>query len=197
MNKKLVLGLVIVALVIGGLFLMGAIPVEDSNVSMDITFYDVDGNELGKATTAGFSMFGIRRPGVEGDIHFLTVAISFTVTTDIENIGVVTKAWVGVVTRLNTITGGLVHEIAEEYVGRSAELEDTLEVTYLMSYLLPASAIESTGKANGWKMSFNARLETVLTRPDWTQRTVEDTCSIKLDLSWSEQLNLDSYIALP
>jgi hypothetical protein len=197
MKNKLVLGVIVLALFLGALFLMGAIPVEDNNVSMDITFYDADGNELGKATTTGFSMFGIRRAGVEGDIHSLKVAVSFTVTTDIENIGVVTKAYLGVVTRLNTITGGLVHEIAEEYMGQSNELEATIEVTYLMSHLLPADKIEATGKANGWKMKFNARLETVLTRPDWTQKTVEDTCGIMLDLSWSEQLALDSYIALP
>lgn len=198
MKNKLVLGVIVLALFLGAWFVFsGGLPFEGNDASMDITFYDADGNELGKATTGGLSMFGIRRDGVEGDIFSLVVAVHYTVTTDMENIGVVTKAYLGVVTRLNTITAGLVHEIPEGYMGQNNVLEGTIEVEYLMSTLLPADKIEITGKTNGWSMVFNARLETTLTRPDWTQKVVEDTCGLGLSLTWSEQLVLDSYIALP
>jgi len=197
MKNKLVLGVIVLAVILVAAFILGVVPGDSNTSSMDITFYDADGNELGTATTTGLSMFGIRRAGLEGDIFSLVVAVHYTVTTDIANIGVVTKAYLGIITRLNTITAGLVHEIPEEYVGQNNVLDGSIEVTYLMSALLPASAIEATGKANGWSMNFNARLETTLTRPDWTQKVVEDTCGIGLSLTWSEQLVLDSYISLP
>lgn len=198
MKNKLILGVIVLAVIVGAWVIFAGLPVVDGTAAnMDITFYDADGKELGVATTTGLSIFGIRREGIEGDIHSLKVVVHYTVTTDIENIGVVTKAYLGVVTRLNTITAGLVHEVEEQYMGQNNVLEGSIEVTYLMSALLPADKIEVTGKENGWTMSFNARLETTLTKPDWSQVVVTDTCGLGLSLTWSEQLDLDSYIVLP
>lgn len=197
MKNKWILGVIVLGVIVGAMLIFGALTVEGTAADMDITFYDADGNELGVATTTDFSIFGIRREGIAGDIHSLKIVVHFTVTTDIENIGVVTKAYLGVVTRLNTMSAGLVHEIPEEYMGQANVLEGSIEVIYLMSTLLPADKIEATGKANGWTMSFNARLETTLTRPDFSQAVVEDTCGLGLSLTWSEHLDLDSYIVLP
>ena len=198
MKNKLILGVVVLAVVLGGLFFLGVISVDANDPTMDITFYDVDGKELGAISTTSLSLFGIRRAGFEGDIHSLEVVVYFTVTTDIEYVGVDTRCWLEVVTTLNTITGGHVHTVAEHRLGPpNTDLEGTFYNTYLMSDLLPASAIEATGKANGWNMKFNARLETLIGLPDGTTRSVDDTCGLGLALTWVEGLELESHVALP
>lgn len=197
--RKWILGLGVLAIVLGGLFLMGYITIPEANASdMDITFYDVNGEELGKATTTGLSIFGIRRAGFEGDIYSVKVAVHFTVTTDINYTGIETKVWLEVDTKINFAVPVEVHRVDEHLMGSSVKLEDTIEATYLMSELLPDSAIEAAGKANGWKMAFSARLKSVVGLPDGDTREVDDTCGITLDLTWSvSELNLDSYMTLP
>jgi hypothetical protein len=197
MKNKMVLGVIVVAIILGAMFFF-VLPKEGSSASMDIIFYDADGNEIGTATTTGFSIFGIRRPGVAGDIHSLKVSISYVVTTDIEYNVISTMGWLEVVTTLNTMTGGHVYTLDEHRIGSaSSELEGIFEHTYLMDDLLPPDMIESVGKANGWNMKFNGRVKTSVSLGDGEWRYVEDTCGISLTLTWEEQLELESYISLP
>ena len=197
MRNKWILGVIVLAVILGGLFFFGVITPESAASDMHITFYDEAGNELQVASTTGLAMFGIRQDGSATDIFSVLVKVDFEVTTDITFDNVDVRCYLKVITRLNTITAGLVHTVEEHQMGLSSSMAGSIEATYLMSTLLPASAIEDAGKANGWGMSFYARVTAQLTLPDNTTRSVEDTCGITLKLVWSEQLDLESYIALP
>ena len=152
MANRLLVGIMIIALVIGGLFLLGYIPLGDDNsANMEIIFYDADGNELGRTNT--LSLFGIQQPGIEGDIHSLDVVVYFKVTTDIDYTYVTSRCDMSITTRLNTQTAGIVHSIDEHRLGAiNSDLEGTFSANYLMSTLLPESQIESMGKQYGWTM---------------------------------------------
>ena len=199
MGKKWILGVALLVVFLGGLFFMGYIPgTESDKADMDLTFYDEEGNELGKTTTK-LAILGIQTPGFEGDVHSVKVAVSFIVTTTMEYLEMRTNCYLEVVTRINTQTAGIVYTVAEHQVGTSKlGLENTFEATYLMSSLLPDSAITETGKTNGWVMSFNARVKTIVDLEDGTQRDVEDSCSIDLTLTWFEhEFSVDSWFVPP
>jgi len=84
MARKWIIGVGLIVLVVGGLFLLGFIPMVDSNdANMEIIFYDVDGNELGRSDSK-LAIFGIQSPDFEGNIHTLDVVVHFKVTTDID-----------------------------------------------------------------------------------------------------------------
>lgn len=194
MAKKWILGVVVLAVVLGGLFLFGFIPGDSSGSDMEIIFYDADGNELGRTDTR-LSTLGIRAEGFEGDIYSLKVVVYFRVTTDIDYIGIDTRCWLTVITREGSSPRGTVaHSVAEHRLGpANTDLEGTFYDTYLMSDLLPASAITEAGKLGSWYMRFSARVETTVGKQDGTTKTVEDTCGTTLILSWVEGLELESW----
>jgi hypothetical protein len=174
---------------------MGYIPIDDRVGSdMEIIFYGADGNELGRTDTR-LGLFGIRSPDFVGDIVSLQVVVYFQVTTDITDYAwMTTGCWLTVVTRLNTITAGLVHTIDEHRLGAvNTDMSGTFYNTYQMSFLLPDSEIEATGRANGWTMAFNARLETEVGSGIETIKSAQDTCGTTLTLTWEDGLYLDSW----
>jgi len=193
MRNKWIIGIVIIAIVFGGLFLLGFIPGDNTAGDMEIIFYGEDGNELGRTDTR-LATFGIQSPDFEGNIHSLEVVVYFTVTTEIDYAWITTGCWLTVVTRLNTISAGIVHTVEEHRLGAvNKDLSGTFYATYLMSFLLPDNKIEATGKANGWGMSFNARLETEVGSGIETIKSVEDTCGTSLSLTWEDGLALESW----
>jgi hypothetical protein len=198
MKNKLVLGVIVLAVIVGALLFFGFIPSEASNSEMEIIFYDAEGNELGRTDTR-LAILGIRADGFEGDIYSLKIVVYFTVTTDIDYIGIDTRCWLTVVTTPNNPYASPVHTVAEHRLGwANTDLEGsfyrtTNEGHYLMEELLPAAAITESAKAIGWNMVFTGRLETSIGRQDGTIATVEDTCGTNLVLSWTEQLELDSW----
>lgn len=202
MGKKWILGVALLVVLLGALFLFGVIPAEGSSSSMDITFYDADGNELGVART-GLSIFGIRTAGFEGDVYSVKVAVSYVVTTNMEYLEMRTYCYLEVVTAVNDVQyNDVVHTVAEHQMGSSKlGLENTFEATYLMSELLPESKVDEVGKDYGWLMSFNARVKTTIDLEDGTQRDAEDTCGLVLTLTWVDPVEsvfkVESYIALP
>lgn len=187
MANRLLVGIMIIALVIGGLFLLGYIPLGDDNsANMEIIFYDVDGNELGRTNT--LSLFGIQQPGIEGDIHSLDVVVYFKVTTNIDYESILSACLLTITTSTNmgAERSEKVHEVSEHILGvASSDLEGSFSDTYLMSDLLPESAITAEGKENGWLMKFAARVGTYI---DVTIPTgepdAEDTCGTTLTLNW-------------
>ena len=205
MKNKWILGILALVVILGGLFLMGIIPAEGANSAMDITFYDADGNELGKATTGGLTL-GIRTVDGAVDIHHIDVVVSYLVTTNIDYLEMRTYCYLEVVTAINDVQhNDVVHTVAEHQVGGSKTgLENTFEATYLMSDLLPDNKVDEYGKTYGWLMSLNARVMTILDLEDGTQREAEDTCGIALSLVWFEPepdeepvFKVESYIGLP
>jgi hypothetical protein len=197
MKNKGILCVLVLAVIVGSLFFFGVLTPESAKSDMYITLYDADGNELQVASTTGLAAFGIRRDGDANDVFSVKVKVDFEVTTDIAFDNVDVRCYLEVETKLNTIMAGHVHTVDEHQMGFSSSMVGSIEATYLMSTLLPETAIENTGKTNGWKMYFRARVTAQLTLPDNTTRSVEDTCGITLTLTWSEQLDLESYIALP
>lgn len=180
------------ALIVGGLFFLGFIPSDDNSSSMEIIFYDADGNELGRSGT----ILGIQSPpDFEGNIDHLDVVVYFQVTTDIDYNLMTTKCMITIETRLNTITGSVVHSIAEHQLGATNSDESgTFYATYLMSTLLPDNKIESLGKANGWQMYFDAKVTTAVSMDRVDSKVVEDTCGTQLTLAWVEDgLTLESW----
>ena len=199
MKKAIVIvGIVAVAALVVVLFL--PMLIQNNASSMDITFYDKDGNVLGKANSAGVLGLGIHGEGIEGEIYSLKVVVYFRVTTDIDYSNVNTYCWLEVVTTLDTITGGHVHTVPKHSLGVvNTDLEGSFYRTteaghYYMAELLPDSAIEDTGKANGWNMKFSAWVETTVRRSDGTYREIADTCGITLKLTWVENLELESWV---
>ena len=201
MNRNFIVGLGVV--VVAGLLLLfvivPALQPAGTGSEMNITFYDEDGNELGKATTIGLFGLGIRTSGFEGDIHSVKVAVSFEVTTTMDYVAMYTYCYLQVVTEYNMQYSDIVHDVAKHQMDSSKiGLTGTFEATYLMSNLLPASAIDDLGKTEGWKMSFLANVETTLDLEDGTQRDTSDACSIILYLTWFEDvLSVDSWFAPP
>jgi len=188
MRNKWILGIGVLAIVLGGLFLMGyiSLPGPGNTSDMEIIFYDADGNELGRTDTR-LALFGVQSPDFVGNIHSLEVVVYFEVTTDIDYAWITTGCWLTVVTRLNTPTAGIVHTIDEHRLGAvNTDESGTFYATYLMETLLPDNKIEAIGKANGWSMSFNARLETEVGSGIETIKSVEDTCATSLSLVWKE-----------
>lgn len=205
MGNKWILGVALLVVLLGGLWYLGVIPAEGASSAMDITFYDADGNEIGKATTGGLAL-GIRTVDGAVDIHHIDVAVSYVVTTNIEYLAIYTYCYLEVVTAVNDVQhDDVVHTVAEHQMGSpNSDLSGTFEATYLMSDLLPDSAIDQYGELHGWKMSFNARVWTILDLADGTQREAEDTCGIALILVWFEPepaeepvFKVESYIVLP
>ena len=193
MKNKLVLGIAVLAIILGGLFLFGFISGDSAASDMEIIFFDEDGNELGRTDTR-LGVFGIQSPAFEGNIHSLEVVVYFSVITDIDYAWITTGCWLTVVTRLNTVSAGIVHTVEEHRLGAvNTDLSGTFYATYLMSFLLPDSKIEATGIANGWGMSFNARLETEVGSGIETIKSVQDTCGTSLSLTWEEGLALESW----
>ena len=203
MNNKSILGIVVVLVVVlGGLWYMGVFPAEGASSAMDITFYDADGNEIGKATTGGLAL-GIRTVDGAVDVHHIDIAVSYVVTTNMEYLEMRTYCYLEVVTAINDVQyGDVVHTVTEHQMGSSKlGLENTFTATYLMSELLPDSKIDQYGELYGWLMSFNARVKTTIDLEDGTQREAEDTCGIVLTLTWVDPVEpvfkVESYIALP
>lgn len=193
MKNKLVLGVIVLAVIIGGLFFLGFVPGTGAGSDMEIIFYDAEGNELGRTDTR-LSTFGIQRDGFEGDIHSLFVCVYFEVTTDIDYGWITTGCWLTVVTRVASPTAGIVHTVDEHRLGAvNTDESGTFYATYLMSDLLPAAAITEDQKQWGWSMGFSARLETDLGFASEETHTVSDTCGTTLRLVWSETLVLDSW----
>lgn len=200
MSKNWIIGIGVLALVLGGLFFMGYIPLPgDKNASyMEIIVYDVDGNELGRTDTR-LSIFGIQQEGVEGDIYSLKIVVYFTVTTDINYQRVATKCFLEVDVTPRAYGASSIHSIDEHLLGpANTDLEGsfyraTNNGHYLMEELFPAAKITESAKADGWVMTFDARLETDVIRQDGTMAEVEDTCSTHLILVWVEHLELESY----
>lgn len=200
--RKWILGVALLVVLLGALFFFGVIPAEGASSSMDITFYDADGNELGKATTGGLTL-GIRTLDAVADAHHIDIVVGYIVTTNIDYLEMRTYCYLEVVTAVNDVQyNDVVHTVAEHQVGSSKlGLENTFEATYLMSELLPDSAIDEFGKTYGWLMSFNARVKTTIDLEDGAQREAEDTCGIVLTLTWVDPVEsvfkVESYIALP
>ena len=195
MARRWLIAISVIAVIVVGLLLLGVISIGDSNAAeMEIIFYDADGNELGRSDT-GLSIFGIQGPGFEGDIHSLDVVVYFKVTTDIDYTYISSRCDLTIVTTLNTISGGHVHTVAEHKLGATnTDLDGSFYATYLMSTLLPDSAIESVGKENGWSMSFNAKVASNLGYGANDEIRLEDTCGTTLSLFWGEaSATLDSW----
>ena len=178
-------------LVVGGLFFLGFIPSGDNSSSMEIIFYDADGNELGRSGT----ILGIQSPSFEGDIHSLEVVVYFQVTTDMDYTLMTSKCFMSIETTVNTMSGGVAHSIAEHQLGATnSEESGTFYATYLMSTLLPDNKIESLGKANGWLMNFDAKVTTTVGLDGYDSAVVEDTCGTQLTLAWvADTLTLESW----
>ena len=194
MARRWLIAISVIAVIVVGLLLLGFIPLGDSNASdMEIIFYDADGNELGRTDT--LSLFGIQRDGIEGDIHSLDVVVYFKVTTDIDYTYISSRCDLTIVTTLNTQPGGHVHTVAEHKLGATnTDLDGSFYATYLMSTLLPDSAIESVGKEYGWSMSFNAKVASNLGYGANDEIRLEDTCGTRLSLTWGEaSATLDSW----
>lgn len=185
MAKNWIIGITLMALVLGGLFLLGYIPLPDDNdSSMEIIFYDADGNELGRTDT--LSLFGIQQPGIEGDIHSLDVVVYFKITTDIDYAHVTSWCDMSIETVVNTYSASVVHIITEHRLGAlNTDLEGSFYATYLMSTLLPDNKIESVGKEYGWMMYFDATVTSSIVGED-DGMEVTDTCGTTLALVWSE-----------
>lgn len=204
MKNKLILGAVVLVLFLGALFIFSVLPAEDSSSSLEITFYDAEGNELGIATT-GLSIFAVRGSGFEGDIHSLLVRVGFQVVTNLEYREMYTYCYLAVETAVNDAQyGDAVHTVAEHQMDSGETgLEGTFEHTYFMSELLPTNAIDEYGKLYGWIMSFAVRVHTTVDLDDGTQRDVEDTCGIDLTLTWyedvpeEEELSVSSWVSIP
>lgn len=197
--KNWMIGIGVLALVLGGLFLMGYITLPgDDQFNIDITCYDKDGNELGTATTR-LAILGISREGFDGDIHSVKVEVDFQVTTNIDYKEVNTICYLEVVTRINTQGAGIVHTLARHQIGgMGTTLNDTFADTILMSELLPVNKITDAGKEVGWGMTFTADVETTIIKQDGTAVEADDTCAITLTLIWVEdEVKVDSYIRLP
>lgn len=193
MKKKLILGVIVLGVLLGALFFLGFIPGTGAGSDMEIIFYDADGNELGRSDTR-LALFGIQSPDFVGNIHTLEVVVYFEVTTDLDYAWITTGCWLTVVTRLNTISAGIVHTVEEHRLGAvNTDLSGTFYATYQMSDLLPDNKIEATGKANGWGMSFSARLETEVGSGIDTIKAVQDTCGTSLSLVWEDGLTLQSW----
>lgn len=193
MKNKLVLGIIVLAIVLGGLFFLGFIPGEGANSDMEIIFYDADGNELGRTDTR-MATFGIQNSGFVGDIHSLEVVVYFEVVTDIEYAWITTGCWLTVVTRVRSPSGGIVHTVDEHRLGAvNTDESGTFYATYQMSELLPAAAITEAQKQWGWNMAFSARLETEVGSGTTTIKSVTDTCGTTLLLDWVETLTLNSW----
>ena len=192
MARKLVIGvsLGIIVLVVGGLLLSGIIPLPETNASsMELIFYDADGNELGK-TDGTLGIFGIQSPDLEpGDIHSIDVVVYFKLTTDIVYTSITSKCDLSVKTEVNTLSPtrmGVVHTVAEHQLGAiNSDLEGTFYANYLMSTLLPDSKTDAD-KDIGWKMYFNAKVTSVIWQGTTDNIIVEDTCVTTLILSWAE-----------
>ncbi len=188
-RKGVVIGIIVILLVVGGLLLTGIIPTPDDNTSyMEITFYDADGNELGKADDT-LSIFGIRSPDILGDkdIDHLDVVVYFKITTDVDYTYTTSRCDMSIETRLNTYSGGIVHTIAEHRLGAiNSDLEGTFYATYLVSTLLPDSKIDSAGKEYGWTMKFSATVTSQVGYDASDNIEATDTCGITLTLFWNE-----------
>jgi len=194
MARNWIIAIALMVVVVGGLFFMGFIPpIEDNSTSMEIIFYDADGNELGRSDSK-LSIFGIQSPGFEGNIHSLEIVVYFQVTTDIDYSLIATGCFLSVETRLNTQTAGIVHSIAEHRLGAvNSDESGTFYATYLMSTLLPDSKIDAAGKQYGWMMYFDAVVKTSVSESSTEISTVEDTCGTTLTLAWEDGLALDSW----
>lgn len=195
MARKWLIAIAVIALIIGGIFLIGfLIPDSGNATDMEIIFYDVDGNELGRSNTE-LSILGIQSPGFAGDIYSLDVVVYFQVTTNIDYTAIATACYLTIETRLNTMTSGIVHTIAEHRLGAiNSDESGTFYANYLMSTLLPDSKIESSGKENGWMMYFNARVHTGVSSVGNPIIDVEDTCGTTLALTWdADRLELESW----
>ena len=189
MARKWLIGIGLTVLVVGALFLTGIIPIGDSNAAyMEITFYDADGNELGKADDS-LSIFGIQSPEFTGDIYSLDVVVYFDVTTDMDYTIMTSKCLLSVKTEVNTLSPtrmGVVHTIAEHQLGATNSDESgSFYATYLMSTLLPDSKIDAD-KDIGWKMYFNAKVTTTVGLDGYDSEVVEETCGTTLILTWVE-----------
>lgn len=180
------------------IFIVPALQPEGTGSDMDITFYNADGNELGKATTTLFGL-GIQTSGFEGDVYSVKVAVSFEVTTTMDYAAMYTYCYLQIVTEHDMQYSEIVNDIPKHQMDTSKTgLTGTFEATYLMSTLLPANKIDELGKTEGWKMPFLASVETMLDLEDGTQRDVSDACSIILYLTWFEDiLSVDSWFVPP
>jgi hypothetical protein len=191
MARKWIIAVVLMGLIVGGLFFMGFIPpADDNSASMEIIFYDADGNELGRSN----DILGIQSPDFVGNIDTLDIVVYFQVTTDIDYHLISTKCFLTVETRLNTMTGSIVHTVAEHQLGvNNVDESGTFYATYSMTTLLPANKIDSTGKTYGWTMCFDAVVKTTVLEGSETVSTIDDTCGTTLTLVWEDGLTLESW----
>lgn len=207
MKNKWILGVLALVVILGGLFLMGYIEtpgVDHTKSDVELTFYDEDGNELGKIDTK-LAILGVRTAGFEGDVHSVGVRVNFEVTTTMECVAIYSSCFLGVETVLDDGQGTtVVHAVAEGQMdSQKSGLTGSFEGTYLMSNLLPTSAVTDAGKQMGWIMTFTARVVTDVDYIDYEddiqkQKQVEDSCSISLTLTWYEhELSVDSYFVNP
>jgi len=204
MRNKLIAGIVILGLFLGALFILGVIPAESNSAALEITFFDADENELGVVATQ-LAIFGIRGSGFEGDIYSLLVHVDFQVTTNLEYREMYSYCYLTVETAINNVQyGDIVHTVSEHQMDSGETgLSGFFEGTYLMSELLPSSAIDQYGELYGWIMSFAVRVHTTVDLDDGTQRDVEDTCGIELTLIWYEEvpekevLSVESWVSIP
>lgn len=198
--RRAVIGVALVAIVVlAGLFFLGFTPAEDIGSYMEITFYDEDGNELGKISNQ-FAIFGIQREGIEGDVYSLKPVVYFKVTTDIDYIALYTWCWLEIVTRVRSPTAGIVYTFPEASLGPANTDEEgsfyrsTRDGHFLMSELLPTNMITEPQKEWGWNMQFNARLKTTARRQDGTDKSIEaNVPSTTLILNWVETLGVEGW----
>jgi hypothetical protein len=207
MTKRSPIKFIAIAIVLTTLALLFIVPAmqpETETSNMLITFYDEDGNELGDAySVLPLNPFSIHGEGIEGAIHSLKVVVYFKVTTDIPYTGIDTRCWLTVVTTPNNPYASPCHTIAKHRLGwANTDLEGsfyrtTAEGHYLMSELLPASAITEAAKPIGWSMKFTADVETTIGlpegHPEYPTKAVSATSSVSLQLSWSEILYVDGW----
>ena len=191
MARKWIIAVAFMVVIVGGLFFLGFIPLgNDNSSSMEIIFYDDDGNELGRSD----NILGIQSPSFEGNIYSLEIVVYFQVTTDIDYTFITSRCDMSIETVLNTMTGSTAHTIAEHRLGAiNSDESGTFYATYLMSTLLPDSKIESTGKENGWMMYFDAKVTSQVGSGASDITEVTDTCGTTLTLVWEDGLTLESW----
>jgi len=196
MARKWLIGIGLIVLVVGALFLTGIIPLPESNTSsMEIIFYDAEGNELGRTDTR-LSIFGIQNPGFEGDIYSLEVVMYFTVTTNADVAASASVGWLEIRTEANIREPYVVYSIAEHSLGaRNTDLEGTFYATYLMETLLPESMMTQECKDGaGWIMYFDGKVVTSIESTQGDRITAEDTCKTTLSIQWVEStLSVESW----
>ena len=197
MARKWLIAIAVIVMVIGGLFLISfVIPPDDIPVSsIEIVFYDEDGNELGRTDTR-LSILGIQNPGFEGDIYSLEVVMYFKVTTSVDVAAIASAGWLEIRTEANIREPYVIHSIAEHSLGaRNTDLEGTFYATYLMETLLPEAKMTDECKDGaGWIMYFDGKVVTSIESTQGERINAEDTCKTTLSLQWvGSTLSVDSW----